>query len=171
MSVIDDNWDYSIDLHHFDNVSYYELKATICNIKELILHELEDSYKLHKFVYNGKVAQSHDDELKDLVEKNRILRNELKETHEAFLMAKKYYKKFLKMYHTVESMNSETQTIFLQYFTEAKRDSQNYSIRLLRNIKTRQYQRESIQHLGFLTARNYKEHCKKQMIYVGPSVL
>lgn len=70
----------------------------------------------------------------------KIITQEIKETHEAFLMAKKYYKKYLKMYHTIESSNGETQTIFLQFFTEAKRDSELYSVRLSRNSKTRSYE-------------------------------
>lgn len=73
----------------------------------------------------------------------KLISQEIKETHESFLMAKKYYKKFLKMYHTIESKNSETQTIFLQFFTEARRDSENYSVCLLRNTKIGQYQRKS----------------------------
>lgn len=72
----------------------------------------------------------------------KLISQEIKETHEAFLMAKKYYKKFLKMYHTIESRNAEKQTIYLQFFTEAKRDSEYYSVRLLRDMKLGQYQCE-----------------------------
>lgn len=72
----------------------------------------------------------------------KLLSQEIKETHEAFLMAKKYYKKFLKMYYTVETRNTESQMIFIQFFTEAKNDSDNYSVRLLRDCKTGHYKCE-----------------------------
>lgn len=71
---------------------------------------------------------------------HKLLSQEIKETHEAFLMAKKYYKKYLKMYYTIESRNGGMQTIFLQFFTEAKKESENYSVRLLRDTKTGFYQ-------------------------------
>lgn len=67
---------------------------------------------------------------------------EIKETHEAFLMAKKYYKKFLKMYYTIESKSEGSQTVFVQFFTEAKKESENYTVRLLRDTKTGSYQCE-----------------------------
>lgn len=75
-----------------------------------------------------------------LIPDQKLISQEIKETHEAFLMAKKYYKRFLKMYHNIESRNGETQTIYLQFFTEAKRESENCSVRLLRNTTTGQYQ-------------------------------
>lgn len=77
MSVIEDNWDYIIDLNHVDKKSYFEFETTISSFKELVFQQLEDSFKVQKFVYSGKVAQNHDDELKDLVEKNKTTRNQI----------------------------------------------------------------------------------------------
>ncbi|KAI5651863.1 chromosome segregation protein spc25 domain-containing protein [Phthorimaea operculella] len=117
---------------------------------------------------NNDISPSHDEELKTLIEKNKQLRNEIdkkleelnkqkseyetykqdqkllsqeiKDTHEAFLMAKKFYKKNLKIYYTIETRSNEKQTIYLQFFTEAKKECENYSIRLLRNTKTEHYE-------------------------------
>lgn len=100
MSVIEDNWDYNIDLYHFDNKSYSELEATVCSWMELILHQLEDGFKLQKYVYNakgsGKVALNHDDELKDLVEKNKILRNDIESKLEELTQITHQYENYKK---------------------------------------------------------------------------
>lgn len=77
MSVIEDNWDYNIDLNNFDKKSFCEFETIVLSFKEHILQQLEDCFKVQKFVYSGKVAQNHDDELKDFIEKNRILRNQI----------------------------------------------------------------------------------------------
>lgn len=60
--------------------------------------------------------------------------------HEAFLMAKKYYKKFLKMYCTIESKNSSKQVIYVQFFTEFKKESEINSLRLSQDIDSEGYQ-------------------------------
>lgn len=72
----------------------------------------------------------------------KLLSQGIKETHEAFLMAKKLYKKYLKIYYTIESRIDGSQTIFVQFFTEAKKESENYSIRLTRDTKIGRYQCE-----------------------------
>lgn len=46
------------------------------------------------------------------------------------------------MYHTVETKINDRQTIFVQFFTETKKESENYSVRLLRDFKTGKYQCE-----------------------------
>lgn len=66
----------------------------------------------------------------------KLLAKEIKDTHEAFLMAKKYYKKYLKIYYTIEAKKGDKQTIFVQFFTEVKKDSDVYSMRLLCDTKT-----------------------------------
>ncbi|KAM3964377.1 uncharacterized protein ACR2FA_001352 [Aphomia sociella] len=168
MSVIDDIWDYQLDLHTIEEENYSEFDVKISNISEHIIKLLEDGFKRQSFNYNGIVAQNNDDELRNLVDKNKQLRldidvkleeisqhqsryehfkqeqkllsQEIKETHEAFLMAKKYYKKFLKMYYTIESRSNEKLTIYVQFFTEAKKDSDNYSVILTRDSKTGNYE-------------------------------
>lgn len=74
-----------------------------------------------------------------IVTDQKLLSQEVKETHEAFLMAKKYYKKFLKLYYFIENRSKEKQTIFLQFFSETKKDSEKYSVRLLRDTKSGNY--------------------------------
>lgn len=66
----------------------------------------------------------------------KLLAKEIKDTHEAFLMAKKFYKKHLKIYYTIESRKGEKQTIFVQFFTEVKKETDAYSVKLLCDTKT-----------------------------------
>lgn len=46
------------------------------------------------------------------------------------------------MYYTIELKSGGTQTIYVQFFTESKKESENYSVRLERNTKTGGYQCE-----------------------------
>lgn len=55
-------------------------------------------------------------------------------------MAKKYYKKYPKIYFTVQAWKGDKQTIFVQFFVEAKKDTDLYSVRLLRDSKTEVYE-------------------------------
>ncbi|CAH2037468.1 unnamed protein product, partial [Iphiclides podalirius] len=117
---------------------------------------------------NHGMAKDCDDDLKNIMENNKNLRHEIdikikelqrqqvryktfkhdqkllsqeiKEKHEAFLMAKKSYKKNLKMYYTIESKIDNKQTSYIQFFTEAKKDSDNYSVRLLKNLESGKYE-------------------------------
>lgn len=70
----------------------------------------------------------------------KLLAKEIKDTHEAFLMAKKYYKKYLKIYFTVEARQDGKQEIFLQFFTEVKKESKEYSVQLLKDTGTKRYE-------------------------------
>lgn len=69
----------------------------------------------------------------------KLLSQEIKDTHEAFLMAKKYYKKYFKLYYTIEYEQDNTQKIIVQFFTESRKTTDNYSICLLRDMKTSSY--------------------------------
>ncbi|CAB3230065.1 unnamed protein product [Arctia plantaginis] len=167
MSVIEENWDTQLKASTFEINSYKEFEVKVKYLRQHILYLLEDGFTVSKLNFNGSKVQSNDDELKTLTELNKHLRLDIenkvevfskqkvqyenfkkdqkllsqgiKETHEAFLMAKKLYKKFLKIYYTIESKNDGSQTIFLQFFTEAKKESENYSIRLLRDINIGKY--------------------------------
>lgn len=55
-------------------------------------------------------------------------------------MAKKYYKKYLKIYFTVEGRQDGKQEIFLQFFTEVKKESKEYSVQLLKDTGTKRYE-------------------------------
>ena len=92
-----------------------------------------------------------------LIIDHKLLTQEIKETHEAFLMAKKYYKKFLKVYYCIEKRCNDTQVIFVQFFTENKKDNENYSVRLLRHTNKGQYECKYMfmYHLGKLRTMLY----------------
>ncbi|XP_035433065.1 uncharacterized protein LOC118264607 [Spodoptera frugiperda] len=164
MSVIEDNWNIHYSLKSIEENSYMEFESKVESLHEKFLGVLENGFKHKKLNWNSNVTYNHDDELKTLIERNKqmrqeidkkleefsqqkvqyenykkdqkLLSQEIKETHEAFLMAKKYYKKFLKMYYTIESKGPGKQTIYVQFFTEAKKESENYSVRLLKDTKT-----------------------------------
>lgn len=44
------------------------------------------------------------------------------------------------MYFSIESRKNDNQVIFVQFFTESKKDNENYSVRLIRNIKNGKYE-------------------------------
>ncbi|KAJ8730106.1 hypothetical protein PYW07_017144 [Mythimna separata] len=173
MSIIEEIWDVQINLNLIEENSYTEFEAKVISLHEHVLNVISNDFRAKKYNnYNNNIARNHDDELKTLIERNKQLRHdidtkleelaqqkiqyenykkdqkllsqEIKETHEAFLMAKKYYKKFLKMYYTIESKTEGSQTVFVQFFTEAKRESENYSLRLLKDTKTGCYQLSSV---------------------------
>lgn len=48
------------------------------------------------------------------------------------------------MYYTIETKTNESHTIFVQFFTESKKESENYSVRLSRDTKTGSYKCESV---------------------------
>ncbi|CAH2106411.1 unnamed protein product [Euphydryas editha] len=172
MSVIEANWSYEINVIEIETSLYSYFELSLNNICENVLKALEDGFLIENINYQANLAQTYDEELKLLFETNKELRQEIelklnqltgkqtqyenfkqdqklltqeiKETHEAFLMAKKCYKKFLKIYYTIESRSKDSQIIYVQFFTEAKKDTENYTVRLKRNIKTRSYELQSI---------------------------
>lgn len=52
------------------------------------------------------------------------------------MLAKKYYKKHLKMYYTIDSKSDNVQIVIVQFFTESKKDSNNFSICLRRDTSS-----------------------------------
>ncbi|KAL0893052.1 hypothetical protein ABMA27_014701 [Loxostege sticticalis] len=166
MSVIDE-WSFNLNFNDVEKERYSNFVQIINTKRENILLLLDDGFKVQKMC-NGTIDPNNDDELRILIEKNKQLRydidvkieelncqqskyesykkdqkllsQEVKETHEAFLMARKCYKKFLRVYYSIEKRNKEKQTIFLQFFTEAKKDSENYSVRLIRDSKSGHYE-------------------------------
>ncbi|XP_046959511.1 uncharacterized protein LOC124529690 [Vanessa cardui] len=172
MSVIEAKWNYKISLSEVEDSFYSNFELQLNNICENVLKALEDGFLIESINYQANIAQTYDEELKLIVENNKELRQEIalqlneitrqqtqyenykqdqklltqeiKETHEAFLMAKKCYKKFLKIYYSIESRNGNSQVIFVQFFTEAKKDTENYSVRLLRNMESGKYELQSI---------------------------
>ncbi|PZC86407.1 uncharacterized protein LOC110376318 [Helicoverpa armigera] len=172
MSIIEQNWCTELNLNNIEEKCYQEFEAKVESLNEHLINIIENGFKdKKKYNSNNNVLQNNDEELKALIEQNKQLRHsidiklnelsqqknqyenykkdqkllsqEIKETHEAFLMAKKYYKKFLKIYYTIEAKSEGSQTIFVQFFTEAKKESENYSVRLVRNTNTGCYQLSS----------------------------
>ncbi|CAG5059739.1 unnamed protein product [Parnassius apollo] len=167
MSTVKENWIYEIKFRNIDQYSLPAFEFHVNVSRECILKTIEESFLTVNYNHSNG-TQNHDDDLRSLVETNKSLRleidikfkdvqrqqtqyesfkhdqkllsQEIKERHEAFLMAKKYYKKFLKIYFTIETKNDLKQTIFVQFFTEAKKDSENYSVRLLRNMENASYE-------------------------------
>ncbi|KAJ0177215.1 hypothetical protein K1T71_007224 [Dendrolimus kikuchii] len=167
MSVLEENWDLNLDLNSVEKRNIEQFELSLSYVNEKVSKILENGFRSQNQFLNGNAHLCYDDELKALMEKNKLLRyevdykldelskqqtryesckkdqkllsEEIKERHEAFLMAKKSYKKFLKLYHTVENKNNDRQTIFVQFFTETKKESENYSVRLLKDLKTGKY--------------------------------
>ncbi|XP_047994989.1 uncharacterized protein LOC125233150 [Leguminivora glycinivorella] len=167
MSVIDETWAFKIDIKQLDKQLFSEFKADDPNLSKQITNQLH-GFQTQTLNYSGSLAKNSDDELRMITEKNKqlvhnikskveeyeqqqekynkfkseqkILATEIKDTHEAFLMAKKYYKKFLKIYFTIESRTDGKDGIFLQFFTEAKKESKGNSVYLLRDSKTKHYE-------------------------------
>ncbi|XP_063361682.1 uncharacterized protein LOC134650680 [Cydia amplana] len=168
MSVIDETWDFKIDIKQLDKNLFCEFKSDVGNLSKQIANQLDGLQTQNIINYSGRSAKNSDDELRMITEKNKqlvhdikfkveeyeqqqvkyskfkseqkLLANEIKDTHEAFLMAKKYYKKFLKIYFTIESRKDGKDGIFLQFFTEAKKESKGNSVYLLRDSKTKHYE-------------------------------
>ncbi|KAL4712290.1 hypothetical protein ACJJTC_004052 [Scirpophaga incertulas] len=169
MSGIDDKWNIYINIVDVENEYFKVFESKINNINDSVLRLLEDRFvKNVGHTNNGNIEINSDIKLQLLIVQNKELRHEIdkkleevsrhqtkyenlkkdqkllsreiKETHEAFLMAKKLYKKYLKIYYTIEENKNEKQTIFLQFFTEAKKESESYSIRLSRDTISGKYQ-------------------------------
>ncbi|XP_050346120.1 uncharacterized protein LOC126770655 [Nymphalis io] len=172
MSVIEAKWNYKINISEIEESCYSNFELQLNNICENVLKALEDGFLIENINYQANIAQTYDEELKLIIESNKELRQEIalqlneltkqqtqyenfkqdqklltqeiKETHEAFLMAKKCYKKFLKIYYSIESRSDNSQVVYVQFFTEAKKETENYSVRLLRNIESGKYELQSI---------------------------
>ncbi|XP_004927035.1 uncharacterized protein LOC101745476 [Bombyx mori] len=168
MSTFEDDWNFQINIEDIEKKNFEEFEKSLRYINDHVFKLLEETFKTQRLDYNCGTGRSHDEELKLLIDKNKQLRQEVdnktneililqtkyenykkdqkllsqevKETHEAYLLTKKFYKKKLKMYYAIESREAEKETIFIQFFTECKKDPENYSVRLLRNTKLRHYQ-------------------------------
>ncbi|XP_073945320.1 uncharacterized protein isoform X2 [Choristoneura fumiferana] len=167
MSVFDEAWDFRLDLMESESKMLCDFKANVCHLSKQISNQLEE-FQVQNFNYSGNACRNSDDELKIITERNKqlvheiktkveeyerqqiqygkfksdqkLLAKEIKDTHEAFLMAKKYYKKYLKIYFTVEARKDGKQQIFLQFFTEVKKESKEYSVQLLKDTNTKRYE-------------------------------
>lgn len=164
---MEDEWKMDLNLDEIEGNSFSEFEKKFTNIYETILTLLDNAFKSGRPNSTIFAAQSFDEELKYLIDKNKTLKlevdslaervskkqlqyeerkkdvkmfeKEIKDRHEAFLMAKKCYKKLLKTYFTIESKDTLKETIFIQFFTEAKKESENYSVRFLKDLKTGHY--------------------------------
>ncbi|KAG6462751.1 hypothetical protein O3G_MSEX013440 [Manduca sexta] len=168
MGGIEDEWNLNLLLEDIEYSSFAEFEICFSNIHTAINTLLDNAFKLEKSKNTKFTTESYDEELKYLCDKNKILKQELdalseqiskkqlqyeerkkdvklfeqeiKDRHEAFLMAKKNYKKILKIYFTIESKDAEKETIFIQFFTEARKESENYSVHLVKDTKLGHFQ-------------------------------
>ncbi|XP_045771722.1 uncharacterized protein LOC123871805 [Maniola jurtina] len=170
MGIIDENWNYEIDIGECEKRANRLFELQINTLCESILKALDKGF-INIVEDKDCLARNNDEELKLLFERNKeikqdieiklkelsqqqaqfenfkrdqkLLKQEVKETHEAFLMARKHFKKSLNIYYSIESRSKEIQIVFVQFFTELKKNGDNYSVCLLKNIKTRQYTLQS----------------------------
>ncbi|CAG9786169.1 unnamed protein product [Diatraea saccharalis] len=168
MSVTESNWNFCIFAKDIEKELYQNFEKTINNSRETVAKLLEAGFKTNRLVHDGITIFNNDNEMEVLVEKNKQLRHdinikigevesqqykyetfkkdqkllsqEIKETHEAFLMAKKFYKKYLKIYYTIEARDGTKQKIFVQFFTESRKEPESYSVRLQRDTKSGCYE-------------------------------
>ncbi|VVC87318.1 unnamed protein product [Leptidea sinapis] len=168
MSVIENTSDYLINLNAIQEDALLSFESCLNSISERVLHLLhQDSLGLHLNSKENQLSKNEEDlhslieinqklrhdiefKIKDLKiqqtqydnfkQEQKILSNEIKETHEAYLRAKKYLKKHLKFFFTISETNDTAdQVIFVQFFTEARKESECYSVKLSRNIKSQKY--------------------------------
>lgn len=184
MVLLDENWNYHVDIFDSEEQDLVEFEKKIKCMSNHVLDLLEYSH-FNKLATGTDSAPSTQADLRGLIEKNKQLREEIdekvdelkqhqtkyenfkqdrklltqeiKDTYEAFLMGKKYYKKYLKLYLAIDSVEDDKQKIFVQFFTESRKPSEMYSIVLLRDMKTSEY--ELIEMTPKLTS--YKEIQKK----------
>lgn len=90
MAVIEDCWNYRVDINSLKNGSYREFEARVCSLREDILNK--NCFKIQKFSYNN--VQSHEEELKCLLEENKLLRNEIDSKQEELAKQKSQYETF-----------------------------------------------------------------------------
>lgn len=108
----------------------------------LALHDIKISTKENIFSFNLRFFSKIVHNIiffVNVFSDHKLVTNQIKETHESLLMARRCYKNFLNFYYTIESRAKDQQVIFVQFFTESKRDSEKNSIRLLRNTQTGKY--------------------------------
>ncbi|XP_039753832.1 uncharacterized protein LOC120629119 [Pararge aegeria] len=184
MGVIDENWNYEFDIEATEKSSNIAFELKINDLCESVLKAFDYGF-VNIVVDKDCLARNKDEEFKLLIEKNKelkheieiklkdlsqqqsqyenfkrdqkLLEQEIKETHEAFLMGRKQYKKCLNIYYSIESKSNEMQVVFIQFFTELKKIGESYSIYLLRNSKTHQYTLQSMNP----TLRIFKELQRK----------
>ncbi|CAK1547188.1 unnamed protein product [Leptosia nina] len=168
MNVVEE----SLNFMALEDVLFKNTEADINSCTQEILSIFQNTFPKAIPYNDDNSAHTHEEQLQILSNSNQSLRKEIdekirglaiqqsqyenykqehkfltckiKDTHESFLMARKCYKKYLNFYYTIESRDKEQQTIFVQFFSESKSDSEKYSVRLLRNTKTGKYSLLSI---------------------------
>ncbi|CAF4922109.1 unnamed protein product [Pieris macdunnoughi] len=131
-------------LNVFDNRGILQKPAYLKNSANTLEEELDILHQLNKNLRkeieeNLEKLSQKQNEYEGFKQDHKLVTNQIKETHESLLMARRCYKNFLNFYYTIESRQTDQQVIFIQFFTQSKRDSEKYSIRLLRNTQTGKY--------------------------------
>ncbi|KAI8435964.1 hypothetical protein MSG28_004126 [Choristoneura fumiferana] len=107
--------------------------------KKIINHDILKSYILEEFQvqnfnYSGNACRNSDDELKIITERNKQLVHEIKTKVEEYERQQIQYGKFK------SARKDGKQQIFLQFFTEVKKESKEYSVQLLKDTNTKRYE-------------------------------
>lgn len=90
MAVIEDCWNYRVDVNSAKNRNYSEFESRVCSLRDDILNK--NCFKIQKFSYNN--VHSHEDELKCLSEENKQLRSEIDSLQEALTKQKCQYETY-----------------------------------------------------------------------------
>lgn len=92
MAVIEDCWEYRVDIDSLKNKYYPEFESRVCSLRDDIVNR--NCFKIQKFSYNN--VQSHEEVLKYLSEENKQLRNEIDSLQETLTKQKSQYETFKK---------------------------------------------------------------------------
>lgn len=95
MSIIEENWDIKLNLTTIEENNYVEFEARVKCLHEHILNLIDNGFKVHKYNYNGNVAQN-DDELITLMERNKQLRHDIDSKLEDLSQQKIQYENYKK---------------------------------------------------------------------------
>lgn len=92
MAVIEDYWDYRVDIDSLKNKYYREFESRVYSLRDDILNR--NCFKIQKFSHNN--VQSYEELLKYLSEENKQLRNEIDSLQETVIKQKSQYETFKK---------------------------------------------------------------------------
>lgn len=92
MAVIEDYWNYRVDINSLKNKNYPEFESRVYSLRDDILNR--NCFKIQKFSHNN--VHSHEEELKCLSEENKQLRDEIDSLQETLAKQKTQYETYKK---------------------------------------------------------------------------
>lgn len=96
MSITEEIWEVQINLNLIEENSYIEFEAKVVSLHEHVLNVIENGFRAKKYNCNNNVAQNHDDELKNLIERNKQLRHDIDSRLEELSQQKVQYENYKK---------------------------------------------------------------------------